>query len=113
VKLLFDQNISHRLVESLSDVYPGCSHVRSAGIERAEDEAVWAFARNQGFTIVSKDSDFHQRSFLYGPPPKVIWLKVGNCSTESIEQLLRRSAPDLRKFGDDADHAFLILSTND
>ena len=112
MKLLFDQNISHQLVESLSAVYPDSSHVRSVGLERADDETVWAFARNHGFTIVSKDSDFHQRSFLYGSPPKVIWLKVGNCSTKSIEELLRRSVSAIRKFCGDTEHAFMVLSVD-
>ena len=52
----------------------------------ADDSAVWAYARQHGFTIVSKDGDFSGRSSLYGAPPKVIWLTVGNCSTGEIQQ---------------------------
>lgn len=68
------------------------------------------FAREQGFTLVSKDSDFHQRSLLYGFPPKLIWLQVGNCSTELIENLLFQSRGDIEAFCNDNNHAFLILS---
>lgn len=52
------------------------------------DDAVWDYAKVQGFAIVSKDSDFAERSFLYGSPPKVVWIRLGNCSTATIEQLL-------------------------
>jgi predicted nuclease of predicted toxin-antitoxin system len=59
VRLLFDQNLSPRLVVLLSDVYAGCTHVQTVGLDRAGDEAVWTYARERGFTIVTKDSDFH------------------------------------------------------
>src|SRR3712207_6056166 len=81
VKLLFDQNLSHRLVAALADVYPGAAHVRDFSMERAEDGAVWAFAGANGYTIVSKDTDFHHLSFTHGAPPRVIWLNVGHCPT--------------------------------
>jgi predicted nuclease of predicted toxin-antitoxin system len=110
VKLLFDQNLSPRLAEELSPLFPGCKHVRELGLERAEDEAVWDFARQNGFAIVSKDSDFHQRSFLLGFPPKVIWVRVGNRSTEDIIRILERNVSVIREFCTDASHAFLVVS---
>jgi len=63
VKLLFDENLSARLAGRLADVYPGSQHVSEVGLGSSDDAAVWEFARAQGFAIVSKDSDFHQRSF--------------------------------------------------
>jgi predicted nuclease of predicted toxin-antitoxin system len=72
-------------------VYPGIAHVRDFGLERASDSTVWAFAKENGYAIVSKDSDFHQRSLVFGHPPKVIWLRLGNCSTTDIEAALLRS----------------------
>ncbi|MBZ5546083.1 MAG: DUF5615 family PIN-like protein, partial [Acidobacteriia bacterium] len=80
MKLLFDQNLSPRLVQALASVYPDSVHVRDCGLQHADDESVWEFAGRNGFTIVSKDSDFRQRSFLFGFPPKVIWVRLGNCS---------------------------------
>ena len=77
MRLLFDQNLSPRLVRILADAYPGSSHVRDLGLHSADDESIWEWARHEGFVIVSKDEDFHQRSFLLNHPPKVIWLGVG------------------------------------
>jgi predicted nuclease of predicted toxin-antitoxin system len=71
VKLLLDQNLSPRLVRSLAATYPGTSHVREVGLHAVDDETIWAYAAEHGFVIVSKDADFHQRSFVLGPPPKV------------------------------------------
>jgi predicted nuclease of predicted toxin-antitoxin system len=92
VKLLFDQNLSHQLLAALPHDYAGSQHVRDVGLRDATDLAVWQFAAQHGFAIVTKDGDFHQRSFLFGHPPKVIWLRVGNCPTTAIEALLRRRA---------------------
>jgi predicted nuclease of predicted toxin-antitoxin system len=88
VKLLFDQNLSHRLVRTLSNIYPDSEHVRNVELGRAPDTEVWAFARREGFVIVSKDADFHHRSLLMGAPPRVIWLRLGNCSTRVVERIL-------------------------
>lgn len=84
MKLLFDQNLSYRLVGALTEVFPGSAHVRLLGMERADDETIWHFAKANGFTIVTQDSDFNERSLLFGYPPKVIWLKCGNASTDRV-----------------------------
>ncbi len=110
MKFLFDQNVSPRLVAGLSDMYPGSVHVRDIGLARANDAAIWGYARDHGLTIVSKDSDFHQVSFLRGPPPKVIWIRRGNCTTTDIKALLRSSRTEILAFGADAEAAFLALS---
>ena len=90
-------------------MYPGSIHVIDAHLERADDRRVWDFAKDQGFTIVSKDSGFRQLSFLHGPPPKTIWLRVGNSPTRLIEELLRTSLEVIDSFGNDLDSALLIL----
>ncbi|HED03224.1 MAG TPA: hypothetical protein ENI60_00400 [Candidatus Fraserbacteria bacterium] len=95
MKLLFDQNLSHRLVSVLASLYPGSVHVRDLGLKTADDDAVWKYALEHGFTIASKDADFRQRSFLFSHPPKVVWIRLGNCSTQDIEALLRARHGDL------------------
>jgi predicted nuclease of predicted toxin-antitoxin system len=110
VKLLFDQNLSYRLVAALDDLFPGSTHVRFQGMERADDPVIWQFAKDRGYAIVSKDDDFHQRSFLYGHPPKVIWLRLRNCPTSLIESTLRRHVTDILAFDTDPRLAFLVLS---
>jgi predicted nuclease of predicted toxin-antitoxin system len=109
MKLLFDQNLSHRLTVALADSFPGSMHLRDLGLARADDAAVWAFAKDGGHTIVSKDSDFHQRSFVEGYPPKIVWLQVGNCSTADIEARLRRNVDELTRFHLDETSAVFII----
>jgi predicted nuclease of predicted toxin-antitoxin system len=77
VKLLFDHNLSHRLLHALQSEYPDSQHVRNIGLAEASDEAIWRHAIQQGFTIITKDADFHQRSFLFGHPPKVAGSAAG------------------------------------
>lgn len=110
MKLLFDQNLSHKLGSRLADLFPGSMHVRDVGLEEAPDDAVWAHALRNGFVIVSKDSDFHQRSLVEGHPPKVVWLRLGNTTTALFEQLLRRRSQEIGDFVTDEDASFLALS---
>lgn len=110
MRLLFDQNISFRLVDSLSDIYPYSEHVKMLDLEEADDREIWDLAKAENYIIVSKDSDFHQFSFLYGPPPKVVWISKGNCSTTEIESALREHKDDIEKFSEDSDASFLEVS---
>ena len=102
MKLLFDENLSLRLCERLARLFPGSVQVRPAGLSQADDRAIWDYARSNGFTIVSLDADFAERATLDGPPPKVIWLRCGNPSTDVIEKLLRDHAEAIEAFEQDA-----------
>lgn len=73
-------------------------------------DVVWQYAAAEGYVIVSKDSDFHQLSFVRGHPPKVVWVRRGNCSTDEVESLLREREADLLAFAQDPDASFLALS---
>lgn len=87
MKLLFDQNLSPKLVGSLQDLFPGSVHVQHVGLETSSDEEVWKFAIEKGLAIVTKDADYNNLSVVRGMPPKVIWLLLGNCTTAQIEPL--------------------------
>lgn len=109
MKLLFDQNLSRKLPALLADIFPESTQVFLVGLDRASDVEVWEFARERGLVIVSKDSDFQQRSFLFGHPPKFIWLQVGNCPTRDVERLIRSQSAAIHTFGADPVQALLIL----
>jgi predicted nuclease of predicted toxin-antitoxin system len=87
LKLLFDQNLSPKLVNRLADIFPGSSHVMSLGLDCARDEAVWDYARDHDYVIVTKDADYNQMGVLRGAPPKILWLLIGNCTTGQVENL--------------------------
>jgi predicted nuclease of predicted toxin-antitoxin system len=110
MRLLFDQNLSHRLVGLLGAEYPASAHVRDVGLAAAPDPDVWAFAARNEYAIVSKDTDFQQRALLLGHPPKVVWVRVGNCPTAAIVTLLRARHADLIAFDADPAASFLALS---
>ena len=100
VKLLFDQNLSPRLVARLADVFPGSEHVDNVELSAADDD-VWNYAVPQGFAVVTKDEDYSQLSVLRGIPPKVIWLLTGNCTTARVERLPRDRLGDILAFESD------------
>ena len=110
MKLLFDENLSPKLVRLLADLFPDSVHVREAGLKAADDPVVWEYAKNNGLLIVSKDSDMHQRSFVFGYPPKVVWVRLGNCSTADVEGLLRSHFAAIKAFYEDDYASFLSLS---
>ena len=109
MKLLFDQDLSPKLPTNLSDLFPGSTHLRTFHSQRAPDAAVWELARQGGYTIVTKDADFSDRSTLYGFPPKVVWFKRGNCSTDDVAAILRKRSTDITRFGDDPHTGLLVI----
>jgi predicted nuclease of predicted toxin-antitoxin system len=98
VKLLFGENLSPKLPVLLKKVYPGSTHVKNCGLNKASDSEVWEYAKTPGFAIVSKDSDFQERSVLWGSPPKVIWLRIPNCTSSEVAEVLRNSLGDIQRF---------------
>ncbi len=110
MKLLFDANVSHKLVDALASEYPGSAHVRDVGLRGAEDRQIWDQAKAQGFIIVSKDTDFRERSYVEGFPPKIIWLDVGNAGTVTIATLLRSELKRIERFATLEEMSVLILS---
>ena len=111
MRLLFDQNLSRHLVRDLAVEYPDSCHVTDAGLDTATDAEIWAWAGEHDYVIVSKDSDFRQLAFLHGPPPKAVWLRMGNVSTVDIADALRDHIDDVTRFAATADEALLVLPT--
>ena len=92
MRLLFDQNLSHRLVPALEDIFPDSSHVRLLGMAEADDLSIWNFAKTNNLVIVTQDSDYSDWNKLRGAPPKIVWLRCGNASVDQIQQKLRSAA---------------------
>ena len=109
MRLLFDQNLSHRLVEKLAPWFPDGAHVRALGLDTATDREIWTYAGEHEYLIVSKDSDFRQLAFMLGPPPKAVWLRIGDCSTAAITEVLHASADVIAHFAASEDEALLVL----
>ena len=110
MKLLFDENLSSRLVGALADQFPDSSHVNLVGLASATDQEIWAYARDHGFAVISKDDDFRSLSLVNGAPPKVIWLRIGNASTAGIEAFIRSALVKIRTFEISPEESLLVLS---
>jgi predicted nuclease of predicted toxin-antitoxin system len=96
--LLFDQNISYRIVSKLSDFYPACRQVCELGLSNAEDIDIWDYARKNNYAIVTFDADFYDISLINGCPPKIIWLRTGNLATNQIADLLIQRRQQIVEF---------------
>ena len=110
VRLFFDEQLSEELCEALADIFPGSLHVRLLGHGGAQDPAVWDLARTHGCLVVSKDEDFHRLAVLRGAPPQFVWIRLGNCTTADIGQLLRRHHDDIVRFSQQNEATVLELS---
>lgn len=109
MKLLLDENLSDRIIHRIVDLYPDSTHVKTLALTNTDDVVIWEYAKANDFIIVSKDSDFHQRSLLYGHPPKFIYLRVGNCPTSRIVQILRDNFDLINQFGHSKVESILVL----
>lgn len=108
MKLLFDQNISHRLVRKVISYFPNSEQVRRLGYENKTDWSLWNFAKQTGFTIVTYDSDFDQLSRMFGHPPKLLWIKMKDQTTRNIERLIISNISQIQAF-DEEDRSCLEL----
>ncbi|MBY0317611.1 MAG: DUF5615 family PIN-like protein [Reyranella sp.] len=109
MRLLFDQNLSHKLVRRLADVFPDSVHVRDIGMKSANDPAIAKFALEQGLTIVSKDADFLALRFVLGEHIRMVWVRLGNGSTDQVEQALRQRRASIEVLAEDPSQVIEIL----
>ncbi len=98
MKLLLDENLSRRLVPILLDVFPGTIHVADVDMLRTPDPDIWQYAKENDFTIITKDDDFLALAHRFGPPPKLIMVEIGNCSNAMLAERLQESAVRLQEF---------------
>ena len=110
MKLLLDENLSDRIVYRILDLYPDSEHVKTLTLTNTDDGIIWEYAKANDFVVVSKDSDFHQRSLLYGHPPKFIYLRIGNCPTSKITQILRDNLDVIVQFENSETESLLVLA---
>ena len=109
MRLLFDEQLSEALSTLLNDVFPDSLHVRQLDAGGSADRVVWQLARERDCLLVTKDEDFHRLSVLQGAPPKVLWIRIGNCTTAQVARLLREHHVDILRFVQQDEPTFLEL----
>lgn len=111
MNLLFDQNISPKIVKQLVDIFPEAKHVRQVGLEDASDSKIFEFAKKNNYAIVTFDSDYVDLNVVRGIPPKIIWLKTGNLTTKSVAKLLNKNITLIKRFleSGQAEHEILEI----
>ena len=108
-KILFDNNLSHRLLNKIQDLFPHSSHVMMLNLDESSDLEVWQYAKQNNFTIATKDSDFNDLAIYKGTPPKIIWLKIGNCKIVELENIFIKNETIIKNFLDDNHSAILEI----
>jgi predicted nuclease of predicted toxin-antitoxin system len=109
MRLLFDQNLSHKLVRRLADIFPDSLHVRDIGMKSATDPAIAKVALTEDLTIVSKDADFLALRFVLGEHVRMVWVRLGNGSTDQVEQALRHWRTSIEALVNDPSQVIEIL----
>ena len=110
MKFLIDHNLSPKLVKHLAATFPGCTHTEMLGFDRTPDHDLWRYAREHGFSILTKDTDYEQLSMLRGAPPKVVWLRIGNAPTSRVLDVLAKHHAAIVDFLRDEDRSLLAIS---
>ena len=108
MKLLFDQNISFRIISKLKQNFPEARQVRELGLENSTDYEIWTYAKHNDYTIVTFDADFYDMSNLYGHPPRIIWLRTGNRSTSDLAKLLIDRSVIIQQFLSDKSYKKIV-----
>jgi predicted nuclease of predicted toxin-antitoxin system len=109
MKLLFDQNISHKILKKIVDIFPDAKQVKELNLDKSSDTEIWKFAKDNNFVIVTFDSDFMDLSILKGAPPKIIWLRVGNTSTIHLASIIRSKYESIKSFVESNDSSLLEI----
>lgn len=109
MKLLFDQNISHKIVKQVESEFPDSKQIRHVGLEDASDVVIFDYAKRHGYAVVTFDSDFVDLNVVRGIPPKIIWLKTGNLTTKSISELLRNNLSFIHDFLESTEEEILEI----
>lgn len=109
MKLLFDQNLSPKLTGFFAKIFAGSKHLQDLSLDVVNDSIVWEFAKKERFTIVTKDNDFNNLVAFFGFPPKVIWIRKGNCSTNDIRELLNSNIEKIKAFISDSTNGILTF----
>ncbi len=98
MKLLFDENISHKVVNKIAHLFPDSIHIKQIQPLLISDSFIFEYARHNDFSIITFDEDFNNLSLLKGYPPKIIWLRTGNTSTEKLAQLIIEKSEVIKGF---------------
>jgi predicted nuclease of predicted toxin-antitoxin system len=109
IKLLFDQNISFRILYHLPDIFLSSQQVRTVGLDNATDLTIWKYARDNGFTIVTFDADFYDISLINGHPPKIVWLQIGNSATAEIAECIFTNQLNISAFINEPEQSCLKI----
>ncbi len=109
MKLLFNHHLSPSLANSFQATFPGSAHVFPLGMGEANDDVIWQFAKDQGFVIVTKDSDYHDLGMRLGFPPFVVLIKRGNCKTSVIRDIISKNSNVINDFVSSDKSGILIL----
>ena len=109
MKLLFDHNLSHKLVRRLADIFPDSTQTQLLGLSTANDSTIWQYANDNSFVVVTLDKDFADLALHRGAPPKIIWLRCGNSTVAEVEHLLRANFEEVQKFNSTAEASLLEI----
>jgi len=109
MKLLFDENLSPKLIQTIHNIFPDSKHVTDVLGQQATDTQIWEYAIENEFSIVSKDNDFRQRFFSTANSPNIIWLSIGNTDTTTIEKILKTNKTKIQELENQAEKTLLVL----
>jgi predicted nuclease of predicted toxin-antitoxin system len=88
VNFLVDVNLPPQLCLWVKSRHHQAEHLFERNLLTATDSAIWELGKVENLTIVSKDVDFYERALLYGPPPQIIHVGLGNCSNARLFDFL-------------------------
>jgi predicted nuclease of predicted toxin-antitoxin system len=110
MKLLLDANISWRLCASLSEQFGECAHVNKTALPYpAKDFEIWKYAKENGYIVVTQDTDFLYFLETKGYPPQIILIKTGNMNRHQLEKIILQAKQAIIEFSRNEEHGLLEI----
>ena len=94
--LWIDAQLPPALVGWLATLGEHAVHVVELGLLAAADQTIFDAARGADAIVVTKDEDFVRLLEKHGPPPRVVWITVGNVRNAQLQAIVRRRWPSIR-----------------
>jgi len=97
VRFLIDNQLPRALATLLQNLGHHAVHVLDVELARVNDLAIWAYAAQHGYTIISKDADFADLALLAQAKVQVIWVRIGNCRTSLLLEAFKNALKMIEK----------------
>ncbi len=93
-RYLIDENLPATMKLQKGDEFLHVLDVK----KQMSDTEIWEYAKRNNYIIITKDADFYERIInAVEPPPKIIWIRMGNMKREKLEEVFFKKWKNIKQ----------------